>query len=797
MKLFKIVISALFLTIAWSMAADNNPIADSRAQVISGNARFTILTDRLIRMEWAEDRKFEDHATLAVVNRCLPVPEYKVSRIGDNLTIRTSSLVLVYQGSDRFDENNLSVSFKMKGKTVEWNLGSDDSGNLMGTARTLDGCQGADKINNNDPMEKGIISREGWAVVDESGRHIFEEDSSDWGEWVYERPYKDAQDLYLFAYGHDYKSALRDFTKIAGKIPMPPKYVFGYWWSRFKAYSDEEFLELASEFRTRRLPIDIMVIDMDWHETWQRSARKYRKDEFGQGIGWTGYSWNRDLFADPEGFLNELHSMKIKTSLNLHPASGISPREDSYSAFVEDYLSRNSEYDGPEGYVYKGGESLFGGKTAKAGYHAPVPFRMSQKSWANAYFQTVIHPLEKQGIDFWWLDWQQWKQSKYLDGLSNTFWLNYTFFNDKVRMNRGLPASEAPRPMTYHRWGGLGSHRYQIGFSGDTHIMWSVLAYLPYFTATASNVGYGYWGHDLGGHMQRSNDPTDPELYTRWLQYGVFSPLFKTHCTSSDIIERRFWMFPEHYEYMKQALELRYSLTPYIYDAARQAYDTGVSICRPMYYSCPEDDEAYLYKEQYMFGDNILAATICTPVDKETGLAERKVWLPDGGWYDMAHKKLLRGGRVHTVSYSIAENAWFVRAGSIVPMAKQGIQNLQDKSNELRLFVAPGYGKSSYTHYEDDEESQAYDSEYAITKIAKTSTSKSCSVTIFAREGKYKGIDPNRNWTLLFGGLDKKPSSVEVSGVETKFIYDADAREAVVSLGSMPTDREIKVTVVY
>lgn len=181
MKLFKIVISAFFLTMAWSMAADNNPIADSRAQVISGNARFTILTDRLIRMEWAEDRKFEDHATLAVVNRCLPVPEYKVSRRGDNLTIRTSSIVLVYKGSDRFDENNLSVSFKMKGKTIEWNLGSDDSGNLMGTARTLDGCQGADRINNNDPMEKGIISRDGWAVVDESGRHIFEKDSSDWG----------------------------------------------------------------------------------------------------------------------------------------------------------------------------------------------------------------------------------------------------------------------------------------------------------------------------------------------------------------------------------------------------------------------------------------------------------------------------------------------------------------------------------------------------------------------------------------------------------------------------------------
>lgn len=800
MNVFKIVALAVlpFWGAAQVAGAVNDPVADNAACVTAGNARFTVLTDRLVRMEWAADGKFEDNATLAIVNRKLPVPAFNAIRDGNGVKIKTGAIVLAYDGSGRFDESNLSVSFRLNGKVVTWKLGADASGNLMGTARTLDGCMGPDKINNNDPMEAGIVSRDGWAIVDESRRHMLVADNSDWGEWVAARTSEDVQDLYIFAYGHDYKAALADFTKIAGKIPMPPKYVFGYWWSRYWAYSDDEFLELAGEFRARKLPIDVMVIDMDWHETWQRSSRKYGRDEFGQRIGWTGYSWNRDLFADPEGFLAELHGMNLKTSLNLHPASGIVPREDCYEEFVEDYMSRTDDYDGPEGYVYKGGEQLGNGLAAKKGYHAPVPFRMSQRAWADAFFNSVIHPLEEHGIDFWWLDWQQWKESKYLDGLNNTFWLNYTFFNDKVRRNRDMPAADAPRPMTYHRWGGLGSHRYQIGFSGDTHIRWEVLGYLPYFTATASNVCYGYWGHDLGGHMQRSKDLTDPELYTRWLQYGVFSPLFKTHCTSSDIIERRFWMFPEHYGYMKDALELRYALSPYIYDAARQAYDTGVSVCRPMYYDYPEDDNAYTWKEQYMFGDNILAATVCRPADKETGLAERTVWFPAGNdWYDMAHRKMIRGGAVRTLHYTIAENAWFVKAGAIIPMAAEGIQNLQEKNNGLRLYVAPGTGTSVYEHYEDDGESRAYEVEYAFTKITKKSTSASCTVEVAAREGIYGGMSEDRKLTLLFGGLSRKPSSVRVNGTDTACEFDSETSEACVCLPLMSASDAVTVSVKY
>ncbi len=787
---------------AFTASAKENPVANPDAVVTSGNARFTVLTDRLIRMEWSENGRFEDNATLAIVNRNLPVPAYTVKPSGSGVIIKTKSLTLRYDGSGKFNENNLVVSFRMNGRTVTWKPGMDEGGNLMGTIRTLDGCEGFDKLTKRgDEMDKGVISRDGWAIVDESDRHLLVENETTWGNWVAPRPEGKVQDLYIFAYGHDYKSALKDFTKVSGKIPMPPKYVFGYWWSRYWAYSDEEFLALGKEFRDRKLPIDVMVIDMDWHDTYPVSKKVHKTDEFGEKIGWTGYTWNRDLFPDPEGFLAEVHEMGLKTSLNLHPASGILPREFCYEDFVKDYLSRTSDYDGPEGYIYKAGDRLPDGKPAKKGYKAAVPYRMSQMEWADAYFNSVIDPLENQGVDFWWLDWQQWKESKYMEGLSSTFWVNHVFFNDKVRKNRGKDLSRASRPFIYHRWGGLGSHRYQLGFSGDTYIEWDVLKFLPWFTATASNVGYGYWGHDIGGHYQKDGKKhlsTDPEMYTRWLQYGVFTPIFKTHCTTSELLERRFWAFPDHYEIMKEAVELRYALTPYIYDAARQTYDTGVSMTRPLYYYYPEDERAYSWNEEFMFGDNILATVLCEPMNPETGLTERKMWFPAGNdWYDMAHNQLIKGGTTKTLYYAIDENPWFIKAGAIIPLAGEGIQNLQDPTNAWRIYIAPGAGKSEYTRYEDDGLSQAYDTEYATTRISKTSSSSKCTVTVDARKGEYKDMPVDRQLSVIFGGLGRKPSSALVNGKPVESVYDADRKEAVVILPCLPATEIASIVIKY
>ena len=782
----KILFSLLSVLPLFASAAQNyNPKASDAAVVVHRNARFTVLTDRLIRMEWSEDGVFEDRASLAVVNRNLPVPSFKVIRNGESLTIKTNAVTLTYTGSESFCEDNLKVTFKLNGRVQEWHPGKDDSANLLGTSRTLDKCNGFGQLNPGDPMEQGIISRDGWAIVDESSRHVLEKNNSSWGEWVTSRPDGSRYDWYIFAYGHDYEAALLDFTKIAGKIPLPPKYAFGYWWSRYWKYSDEEFLALGKEFRERKIPIDIMVIDMDWHYTYPLTREKRPKDEVGQRFGWTGYTWNRDYFADPEGFLADVHDLGLKTSLNLHPALGISAREECYDRFVADYTSRTSEYDGPQGY-------------RNGAHRARVPFRMSQQEWADAYFNSVIHPLEDQGVDFWWLDWQQWKESEYVEGLNNTFWLNWTFFNDKVRQGSSV-GKKADRPMIYHRWGGLGSHRYQLGFSGDTYDTWEVLAFLPYFTATASNVGYGYWGHDIGGHMQLVKRPTEAEMMTRWIQYGVFTPIFKTHSNNSSRMERRIWAFPDHYPYMKDAIELRYALSPYIYDMARKAYDSGVSICRPLYYTHPQADQAYEWKEEFMFGDNILATVLCQPLDTLTGKTERRMWFPTGAdWYDMAHKEIHKGGSVKTLYYGIDENPWYVKSGTMIPFAAEGIQSLQEQSSDLRLFIAPGVGDSVYKHYEDDGISQSYEEDYAVTEFKKQSTPASCVLEVGQRVGKYDGMPIERNYIVVMGGLKNKPRSVRLNdGSVIDCQYNHITNEATFVLPSMCSDVSCKVTVKY
>ena len=169
-----------------------------------------------------------------------------------------------------------------------------------------------------------------------------------------------------------------------------------------------------------------------------------------------------------------------------------------------------------------------------------VPFDITNKKFAENYFNILHHPLEEQGIDFFWLDWQQ-EQNTRVTGVNPTWWLNYTHFSDMERRGK--------RGMLFHRWGGLGNHRYQIGFSGDTIAVWDSLAFQPYFTATAANVGYGYWSHDIGGHMRVDlgakpaagipQDPGYPELYTRWIQWGIFSPILRTHTTKDQQSERR------------------------------------------------------------------------------------------------------------------------------------------------------------------------------------------------------------------------------------------------------------------
>lgn len=762
----------------WAMSSVNcfagvssqQSVAQESSVIIEGKARFTILTPHLIRIEWSDSGQFEDKASLTFVNRSMPVTAYSIVNIDNWLELNTSDLKLRYRkNSSGFNSKTLNVSFLNGEEMVTWYPGLNDDKNLLGTTRTVDGYEGT--IRHSDgkklELEHGLISQSGWSLIDDSETLLFKDKPL--GNEIESRK-EGNSDWYLFAHGRDYKSALNDFAMVSGKIPLPPKFAFGYWWSRYWAYSDSELRDLIKDFRTYDIPLDVLIIDMDWHETHGLTSINPETTPFQGMLGWTGYTWNKSLFPEPESFLNWTNENNLQVALNLHPADGISPMENSYKD-MNLALGSNSVNSGDW-----------------------IEYKLSDPQWSEAYFDTVIRPHEFIGVDFWWLDWQQWPTSKFAESLSNTFWLNHSFFKD---MERQYPEK---RPLIFHRWGGLGNHRYQVGFSGDAIISWKSLAYQPYFTATASNVGYGYWSHDIGGHIDAYDDlAKNGELYLRWIQYGALSPVLRTHSSKSDVAERRIWKYPDYFEDMRAAIQRRYSLFPVFYGLAREAHDTGVSITRPMYYEYPNEEAAYSAKQQFMLGTNIIVAPVTTPSDPDTKLAKNKVWLPEGDWYEWDTGYSLKGGREVTRLVALSEVPIYLRAGTVLTMLPGSVKSLQSENDAIELTIVPGKGGDA-VFYEDDGVSQEYLSgNYAKTKVNTIRVGSKLIVNIAAAEGSYKNMANSRQWSLRILGV-APAASVYVNGKKLSLDsieYEATAVSALINLPRLAKSRSHKVEIKF
>jgi alpha-glucosidase (family GH31 glycosyl hydrolase) len=277
-------------------------------------------------------------------------------------------------------------------------------------------------------------------------------------------------------------------------------------------------------------------------------------------------------------------------------------------------------------------------------------------------------------------------------------------FLSKLRMETPGQGADGKRGLVLSRFGGLGTHRYGVGFSGDAPQSYHTLQMQVAMTAQASNVLFGYWSHDIGGFHNGTvikgfakgypymgdEDPsnaTQSELYLRWLQFGTFSPIFRTHCQKEPIpqgniceprynahcvgCERRIWKFQHHFPLMKDAMVLRNGLAPYIYTAVREAFDTGIGLLRPMYYFHPEDDAAYTFAAtQYFFGRDLVVSpvTAAAPDTPVNGTIMRTIWLPRGKWTDWHGETTYVGPRIVEQGYSQADIPAFVRAGATIPL---------------------------------------------------------------------------------------------------------------------------------
>ena len=743
MKKLLILFLLVFMTVG--LRAQNKNIAYQDETV-----RFTVITEGVIRLEYAQDGHFVDNASQVAVIRDYPDVDFKVKE-GKTIEITTAKLKLQYKkGSGTFTADNLTIS-SLKGinPSFAWKPGMVQENNLKGTYRTLDSYEGDTRFGTTDqkiPLEDGLLATDGWTLIDDSKSYLF--DNSDW-PWVIERESLDNQDWYFMGYGHDYKQALKDFTVFAGKVPLPPRYAFGYWWSRYWSYSDKELRDLVKKFDQYDIPIDVLVIDMDWHYT-----------EPGKG-NWTGWTWNKKLFPDYKRLIADMDRRDIRTTLNLHPAGGVEPYEERYDEMAA-YMHIDT--------------------TGRPG----IPWQGSNKLFMSGLFDVVLKPMERNGIDFWWLDWQQWPNDKKLTNLSNTWWINYCFFSNFER-------SRNTRPMLYHRWGGLGNHRYQIGFSGDSFISWKSLDFQPYFNSTASNVLYGFWSHDIGGHW---GGAIAPELYARWMQFGALSPILRSHSTKDASINKEPWLLPAEYtEIVRNTIHQRRKMIPYIYTMARKAHDEGLSLCRPLYYDWPEFPEAYLYRNEYMFGDNMLVAPITAPT--EGSFSTLDIWLPQGTWYEVCTGTMLQGNQIVTRSFMIDEYPLYVKAGSIIPQYADCHQHVGGTDwTQFDLMIYPG-ADGDFTLYYDDGDDKDYDQNNMRVRFRTTHDKEEKTVLFFQinpAEGPF--IMASRNITLKFVASDI-PEYVFADEKEIDWTYDGENFTLVIPLPEGEWNKPLNGHVVY
>ena len=682
--------------------------------IIKKDVRISVLTSRLIRTEKQSDGRFCDMPTQTVLNRSFDTPSFDVTDSPSGFTVKTDDVSFVFS-----PEGELL-------QAVMKNMYDNDfrKGNLKGTRRTLDMTKGRVKI------EDGILSRDGAAIMDDSTTLVLLDDGTVRPRDEYLHRRENGTDRYVFAYGHDYKGALRDFYRLTGKTPLIPRFTLGNWWSRYKAYTQEEYLTLMKRFTDSEIPVTVATIDMDWH--WVDIRKQFGKDVNDyikqnrkidgiknnimaafQSSGWTGYSWNTELFPDYKGFLKTLQDNNFKVTVNLHPCDGVRFFEDMYEEFA--------------------GFMGIDPKSKKT-----IEFDVSDKKFTEGYFKFLHNKYENEGVDFWWIDWQQGTGSA-IKGLDPLWWLNHYHSIDLAR--------DGKRPLILSRYAGPGSHRYPLGFSGDTLVVWSALDFQPYFTATASNAGYSWWSHDIGGHQMGRRDD---ELYIRWLQFGVFSPINRLHSTSNEFLGKEPWKFSKDTELnATKWLRFRHRLIPYIYTMNMLTHRDGRPLMEPMYYENPEDDDAYNVPNEYWFGTEFIVSPITEKISRKTLTAPASTWLPEGRYTDIFTGLIYEGGRKIKMFRDISSIPVLAKEGAIIPLAVNDRTNDWKNPEDMEILIYRG--KGTFTLYEDDGETMNYkNGAFAETRYDVEEDGNDMIFTISPAEGDSNIIPAERNYTLSF-----------------------------------------------
>jgi alpha-glucosidase (family GH31 glycosyl hydrolase) len=600
--------------------------APAGAAVRDGETRYEVLSPTLIRIRQAP---FDAAPTMLTGKAPRERARYTTrrSKAGERV-IRTRRITLRRRG-----DGAMSVRI---GRRILYPRPGPNPAPLGGWRRSLDLASG--KV----PLHEGVLSRAGWALIE------------------------DGRDQYLFAYGNDYARALRDLRTLTGPAPLLPRKAFGVWFSRWWPYSAEDWKGVAARFDQERIPLDVISLDTDFkrvHDPAGAAIAAAVVGAEGKPYSWNGWDWNRDLYPDPKAFLDWAHGRGIEVGLNVHPSiSTTDPRYPEMPPLTEDPGCRIVQADP--------------GGTCQV-------FDWSDPAQLAAYLK-LHEPFERDGADFWWLDWCCDGSRASAPGVTPDTVINRAYAERQRARGERWPAFSRIGGSFQAGFAGavgtgaLAEHRYTLQFTGDTCGTWPLIAFAAEYTASAAAIGMPFVSHDTGSFhgvsdegicdqtvspylSGRFND-IPPEMYVRWVQLGTFQPLLRLHSHHG---ARLPWDYPGAAgEIAAGFLRLRAELGPYLYTLARESYDTGLPMARALWLTWPEREEAYEHASQYTLGRDVLVAPVSVPGDPATVT----VWFPPGTWIDWFTGERHRGPAAVPLQVPLARMPVFVRAGAVIPL---------------------------------------------------------------------------------------------------------------------------------
>ena len=660
--------------------------------------------------------------------------EFKVNKLNQKLVIETSACKIIYETGSENIFDGVQFEFNQGENKVISGVNKEDKQNLGGTIRSIDRCDGRLEYSeynlesNAKPknIPNGLLSARGWTVLKNVENHLKHlEDKGDSDEY------------FLFCYGNNYKQALKDFVNLNGKIPLLPKWSFGNWFSRYQPLTDKDYKDIVARFRQEKIPIDVIVPDMNWH-----------KD------GWFGLRFDEKNFPDMPDFLKWAKDNGIRVGFNHHP--GAVHIDDSRS---KDFVTKKLglDYDSLKNATVDIFNNQGWGNVKNTLFYSEA-----NSAHIEPFFNEFLAPIMDMGLDFNWVD-----GGPSIDNLNEYYRLAENHTNKRAIV------------LTRQVDGSFETHKYPIGFSADTYISWASLQFNTELTVMGANTGV-YWSHDIGGHMTKNSDFDHKELFTRWVQSGALSPFCRLHATGGTEVDSRTEHFRQPWKWgndvldvARKFIQLKYELMPFTYTLNRKAHDEGLIICHGMYIDYPEYTKAYEYaNKQYMYGPYLLVSPIGEPSPDGKGMdgmSYKNVWIPEGVWYDYFTGESVRGPIETIVSKPIDEMPLYIKEGAIIPKAPYMEHTNQKPLDTLIVeFYQPTKNmETKFSLYEDDNETLKYkEGQYCWTNITYTYDEQNETNIHIIPKGDYNRDIDTRVYRLFIKHASSSPTAIKINNEE-------------------------------